>query len=77
MCYCAKFTNYSTVSSAPIIKVLQGFFSCLHAGKKQKKKMKEACFFFLSVHLLLSPDFSLCAGRRETVEWSTAFGEWR
>lgn len=57
MCYCAKFTNYSTVSSAPIIKVLQGFFSCLHAGKKQKKKMKEACFFFFlcicCYHLIL------------------------
>lgn len=45
MCYCAKFTNYSTVSSVQIVKVLKGFFSCLHAGKKQKKKMKEACFF--------------------------------
>lgn len=44
MCYCAKFTNYSTVSSVQIVKVLKGF-SCLHAGKTQKKKMKEAFFF--------------------------------
>lgn len=75
MCYCAKFTNYSTV-----FQVLQSLTRVLQlpaCWEKAKEENERSMFFFLSVHLLLSPDFSLCAGRRETVEWSTAFGEWR